>query len=148
MAKKSKNSMFTDIMKQAGASVSADDVSKTAVTPTQGETLESAMEVKYDDVSTKEEEISKLFKENSALTDKMAQYIDEVKSLKAECKKLKDELDDSNMKVSQLSFENATLKAKLEGESVNASPAVSQSTQVPYKRNLRRKNNNGYSDWN
>jgi regulator of replication initiation timing len=148
MAKKSKNSMFTDIMKQAGASTDAAEVSKTATLSTQGEVLESAMEVKYDDVSTKEEEIRKLFKENSDLTDKIAQYIDEVKKLKAECKKLKDELDDSNMKVSQLSFENATLKAKLEEGNVQDASQVSKSMQVPYKSNSRRKNSNGYSDWN
>lgn len=132
------------------------------------------------------EENANLFKANTELTETLATYIAEIKSLKAElaeCKKnvmsaddkrsltevnelkskiasleksnkaLQDENDNYLMKISELTFENAKMTAKMQNANP-AAPSDQQSQFTPSHSQMRnqfgfaRPNNNGYDSWN
>ena len=115
--------------------------------------MQLATEIKYDDLCVSKEEIVRLTKENEQLKDKMSEYIEAVAKLERENKSIQNDYDESLMKISELSFEVAQLKASLNeitsndqtipvaGSSQNPQPA--KSTSVPYHYR-----NNGYNDWN
>lgn len=155
MAKKAKKSILASVMSPAEEIAAGDIVSEATQN---AESIEVKEEIKYDDICDKSEELARLSKENSDLTDKLASYIEEIESLKAETKKWKDEYDNHLVKISELTFENATLKAQIDEMSkgknlevnengVRKPIQVRQSTNVPYIHQVNC-NKNGYSDWN
>ena len=121
--------------------------------------VQNKMEIKtpiqYDDICVNKEEIIRLTKENEELKEKLMAYIDAEAKHTWDYKQLQKEYDESLMKISELSFEVAQLKAsltELEGGNANSSQAQTTSSQktapvkstpvsYPYK-------NNGYSSWN
>ena len=115
--------------------------------------MQLAAEIKYDDLCVSKEEIVRLTKENEQLKDKMSEYIEAISKLERENKSIQKDYDDSLMKISELSFEVAQLKASLNeiasnnqtkpDTSSNQKPLNAKSTPVPYHYH-----NNGYSDWN
>lgn len=75
--------------------------------------MQLAAEIKYDDLCVSKEEIVRLTKENEQLKDKMSEYIEAISKLERENKSIQKDYDDSLMKISELSFEVAQLKASL-----------------------------------
>ena len=136
------------------------------------------------------EENANLFKANTELTETLAKYISEIKSLKDElneCKKnvmsaddkksltefnelkskissleklnktLQDENDNYLMKISELTFENAKMNAKMNSETERSNSPISNTQQpqlTPSHSQMRNPfgfahpNNNGYDSWN
>jgi len=90
--------------------------------------VQNKMEIKtpiqYDDVCVNKEEVIRLTKENEELKEKLAAYIDAEAKYTWDYKQLQKEYDESLMKISELSFEVAQLKAsltELEGRNANSS---------------------------
>ena len=110
--------------------------------------MEMKTEIQYDDVCNPKEELKRLSQENSELKDKLAEYINIKTKLEHENAALQSEYDSCIMKISELSFEVAQLKASLNEiaaeSNSNKNSSAQQSTNVPYQAY----NNNGYSSWN
>lgn len=92
--------------------------------------VQNKMEIKtpiqYDDVCVNKEEVIRLTKENEELKDKLAAYIEAEAKYTWDYKQLQKEYDESLVKISELSFEVAQLKAsltELEGKNANGSQA-------------------------
>lgn len=112
-------------------------------------------------LETVENENLRLNRENQDLTERIAQYLDEIEKLKASkkqdedsdmLKKLTEENDKYLMKISELTFENAKLEAKLQNlQSARSQPRQQHvSARSSDYRNVYRTSasQNGYSSWN
>ena len=120
-------------------------------------------------VTTAADEVERLTKVNADLTDKIAGYLEEIDELKiktdgAREKALQEEVDRLTLRVSELTFENARLKADLahaaqvqEQHSPDSlAPAIATESKqnsnqnIPVSKPIKYPcyTNNGYSDWN
>lgn len=174
-AAKTKTNMIASVMEAATADVATDNIvateanneleSKVDVPETEADTNSIADDltekqldmptsaIQYDDTCNITDEIKRLNAENSELKDKIAEYITEKVKLEQNAAYLQNEYDNALIKISELSFEVAQLKASLDEISksninVNASNknnSPSQSMNVPYQAYA---DNNGYSSWN
>lgn len=102
-----------------------------------------------------------LVRENDELKERITGYLEEIDRLKnaavktetvpknsAEMQALIDENDSYLMKISELTFENAKLKAQAKNPPKCPSPVVPSHREIPNKIGFGRPNRNGYSDWN
>ena len=120
-------------------------------------------------VTTAADEVERLTKVNADLTDKIAGYLEEIDKLKiktdgAREKALQEEVDRLTLRVSELTFENARLKADLahatqvqEQHSPDSpAPAIATESKQNSNQNISVSKpikypcytNNGYSAWN
>lgn len=126
--------------------------------PLIGQTFNDKVQAELEKIEYLEAENLRLTNENSDLKQKLAEYIEQAEKtpkpasknpqLETENKQLREENDSYLMKISELTFENAKLEAKLQ-ESTTKPAAVSSTRQNGYKnvyRNAYR--DNGYSAWN
>ena len=78
MAKK-KSNMLASVMTDNGTNISAQLNSESHQNiGKNGEALHVDVPIEYDDLINKDEEIKRLCKENSEMTDKLASYIEEI----------------------------------------------------------------------
>ena len=120
-------------------------------------------------VTTAADEVERLTKVNADLTDKIAGYLEEIDELKSKlnsvCEKaLQEEVDRLTLRVSELTFENARLKADLahvtQVQEQNSPDSLAQTIATESKQNSIQNipvskpikypcyAKNGYSDWN
>ena len=120
-------------------------------------------------VTTAADEVERLTKVNADLTDKIAGYLEEIDELKSKinsvCEKaLQEEVDRLTLRVSELTFENARLKADLahvtQVQEQNSPDSLAQAIATESKQNSIQNipvskpikypcyTKNGYSDWN
>ena len=141
-------------------------------------TIKDEIKEKLEAYEKLEKTVSALNKENAALKDKVAEYVEEVTELREkvkntvvkevikevvkevpvegssaalekEVKALREENDEYLIKISELTFENAKLKCEAE-EAAKAKPVKSEHPKVQPYPNVYRNSAalNGYSAWN
>jgi predicted nuclease with TOPRIM domain len=120
MSKKKNGKMFNNVMSTITTEKNIQDISS-SVEQKNEEIIENVLtnKIEYDDVSKASDELIKLNNEKSELTDKLAEYIEEIELLKKKNIELQDENDKHLMKIAELSFENATLQASLKNIDVD-----------------------------
>ena len=161
MAKKKSSNMITQVMSAAIEAADRSDDKLTTLTtdnkevPLNLDTLKNAKmeleeEIVYDDVVKPVDELARLSKENSELTDKIGEYIEEKKEIEKKLRDIQAKYDDSLLKISELSFEIAKLKAEQKTTSkgnidpsnkLNETPSSMRVSYPSYHMN-------GYDDWN
>lgn len=120
------------------------------------------VKAKLETLEKTEKALADMAKENAALKDKLAEYVEEIEALRAgeggaavdrdaELKALRDENDSYLMKISELTFENAKLKAEAaetakKAAGLSAKPVQRGPTYANVYRNAA--SANGYSSWN
>lgn len=160
MAKKRKSNILNSVMstdKSVDISVDTEKLNNIKIETVSENCKITKPDINYDNLTDIPSELTKLTKTNADLTDKIANYIENIELLSNKYEQLKDEYDNSLIKIAELSFENATLNAKIDelSKQINSQSNKenilnhqqiqnTQSINVPYIK----QNYNGYSDWN